>query len=398
MRFNKLFLLSIIMFLSSVQVFCQMIILSGPEKGSYNRFADDIVSVLGEKSGIKLLNRTTRGSAFNFKQLTDPAPGDKLALIQADYLNLMKAEDKINNTNKTGSLKVVLQLATEEIHIVGKKSSGLHKLQDLENKKVAIGSEDQGSLATGKLIRERSKVKWNSYYVGFDQMIKEIATGNLDAGLIVGSAPVEMLDIDPQIMVDGITMLELDDFNGWAKYYENDTIYRNDYKWLDKDIPTFGVRTLLIVNESKLTEAEKITVAAIKSGIIQNLELLKQKGHPKWREVIIPDETGIVAEMKTTHTKTPDPVSSDMKDVVTFRVQIFSRNYQQNEDQIVIDGKTYKTYVYFYLGAYRYTVGEFTSFSSAAEFQNICRKSGYEEAFVAAFKNNIRSVDPALLK
>jgi len=49
----------------------------------------------------------------------------------------MEAEDKLNNTSKTGSLQVVLQLATEEIHLVAKKSSGLNRLQDLNNKKVA---------------------------------------------------------------------------------------------------------------------------------------------------------------------------------------------------------------------------------------------------------------------
>ena len=297
MKFNKRFLLIMLIFISFGQVFCQMVILSGPEKGSYNRFVSDIVTVLGEKNGIKLINRTTGGSAYNFKELTDPSSADKIALIQSDYLNLMEAEDKLNNTNKTGSIKVVIQLATEEIHIVAKKSSGLIKLQDLDNKKVGIGNEDQGSFATGKIINEQSKVNWTPYYVEFDQLLKEVSAGHIDAGLIVGSAPVNMLDIDPQIMVDGMKLLELDDFNGWVKYYENDTIYRSDYKWLDKDIPTFSVRTLLIVNESKLTSADKQTVAAIKSGIIQNLDLLSKQGHPKWKKVIIPDEPGDVTEM-----------------------------------------------------------------------------------------------------
>ena len=264
---------------------------------------DDIVTVLGEKNGIRLINRPTGGSAYNFKVLADPGSADKIALIQSDYLNLMKAEDKLNNTNKTGSLKVVLQLAKEEIQIVAKKSSGLKKLQDLDKKKVAIGNEDQGSFATGKIIKDRSKVNWTSYYAGYDQMLKQLSAGSIDAGLIVGSAPVNILDIDPQVMTDGITMLELDDFNGWAKYYENDTVYRGEYKWLDKDIPTFSVRTLLIVNESKLTSAEKQTVAAIKSGIIQNLDLLRKQGHPKWKEVIIPDEPVIVTEKNTAQPK-----------------------------------------------------------------------------------------------
>ena len=98
-----------------------------------------------------------------------------------------------------------------------------------------------------------------------------------------------MFDIDPQVMVDGMILLELEDFNGWARYYENDTIYSDNYKWLDKNIPTFGVRTLLVVNESKLNSEEKETVSVIKSSIIQNIDQLKIQGHPKWSTVVIPE-------------------------------------------------------------------------------------------------------------
>lgn len=398
MKFTKRLLLVFIFVLLFGQAFCQMFILSGPEKGSYNRFTNDIVSVLGEKNGLSLKNRTTAGSAQNFREITEPMTADKIALIQSDYLDLMKAADKLNNTNKTGSLKVLLQLATEEIHIVAKKNSGLKGLRDLDNKKVAIGDEDQGSFATGKIIREKSKVNWTSYYVGFDQLLKQLSGNNMDAILVVGSAPVEMLDIDPKIMINEYTLLELDDLNGWAKNYEIDTIYKRDYKWLDKNTPTFAVRTLLVVNESRLTDEDKRTLAAVKAGIIENLDLLKKQGHPKWKSVIIPDESGSVAEKSTTLSGPPDPVSSDKKDVITYRVQIYSRNYKQKEDQITINGKTYKEYVYSHLGAYRYTIGEFTSLSSAAELQKACRESGYDEAFVAAFKNNVRSTDPGLFK
>jgi uncharacterized protein len=398
MNLGKRFLILTVIFLSFGQVFCQLTILSGPEKGTYNRFVSDIAAVLGEKNGIKIINRTTGGSAYNFKVLTNPSSDDKIALIQSDYLNLMVAKDKLNNTNKTGSLKVVMQLATEEIHIIAKKSSGLTRLQDLDKKKVGIGNEDQGSFATGKMIEERSKVNWYAYNVGFDELLKKLSAGYIDAGLIVGSAPLNMLDIDPQVMIGGISLLELDDFNGWAKYYENDTIYHGEYKWLEKDVPTFGVRTLLIVNESKLTSADKETVANIKSGIIQNLNLLIKQGHSKWKTVIIPDEPDLALEKNTVLSKTPDPVTAESKNAVTYRVQIYSRNYQRKEDQITINDKSYKTFVYSYLGAYRYTIGEFTTLSSAIEFQNICRKSGYPEAFVAAFKNNIRSTDPDLFK
>jgi hypothetical protein len=106
----------------------------------------------------------------------------------------------------------------------------------------------------------------------------------------------------------------------------------------------------------------------------------------------------IVTDKNTTQSKNPVQVNNGGKDAVTYRVQIYSRNYQKIDDQVIVDGKSYMTYVYSHLGAYRYTIGDFTSLSSAVELQNASRKSGYSEAFVAAFKNNVRSTDPELFK
>jgi TRAP-type uncharacterized transport system substrate-binding protein len=174
MNFRKGFLLIILFVFSVGQVFCQMIILSGPEKGSYSRFADDISALLGENN-ISLENQTSGGSASNFNLLTDPNTKYKIALIQSDYLNLKKAEDNINDTDKAGSLKIVMQLATEQIHLVAKISSGFTNLQDLDAKRVGIGNKEQGGFATGKIIKERSKVGWTAVYIGFDEMLKRLS-------------------------------------------------------------------------------------------------------------------------------------------------------------------------------------------------------------------------------
>jgi len=56
------------------------------------------------------------------------------------------------------------------------------------------------------------------------------------------------------------------------------------------------------------------------------------------------------------------------------------------------------TYEYLYNGGYRTCVGEYSTLTPAKELQNLCRKSGYPQAFVVAFKNNIRTTDPALFK
>jgi TRAP transporter TAXI family solute receptor len=384
----------VVFLLLAGNAFSQMTILSGPEKGSYYKFVDDMVNVLGERSGIKLLNRPTGGSGNNFREITNPMSASRIALIQSDYLSLMQAEDKLNNTNKTGSLRVVLELAREEIQFVTKKSSGLVKLQDLAGKKVAIGSEDQGSLATGRMIRERSGVEWNSYYADFELLLKQLTDGSIDAFLLVGSAPVSIIDINPQVMTAGGALLELDDFNGWARYYENDTIHKGTYKWLERDIPTFGVRTLLVVNDAKLTSDDKQKVEAIRTAVIQNLDVLRKQGHPKWKEVhtdgVATAPPAPAPAQETVVNARPADVTSAEQDEIVYKVQILSSNESQKYDEVTIDGQTYKTSVYYYQGAYRYTIGEFSSASEASGLQSKCKMSGYPQAFVAAFKNNQR--------
>ena len=83
---------------------------------------------------------------------------------------------------------------------------------------------------------------------------------------------------------------------------------------------------------------------------------------------------------------------------VIYRVQIASSTTSKGKYRITVNNKGYDTYEYFYLKAYRYTIGEYTTLASAVEFQNTLRNSGYPMAFVVVFKNNVRSLDPTLLK
>jgi len=83
---------------------------------------------------------------------------------------------------------------------------------------------------------------------------------------------------------------------------------------------------------------------------------------------------------------------------VIFRVQVLSSIKPQINKQIIINGKSYNTFEYYYLKEFRYTIGEFSTLSPAKAFQNTLRKSGYPQAFVVAFKNNVRSTDPSLFK
>ena len=104
------------------------------------------------------------------------------------------------------------------------------------------------------------------------------------------------------------------------------------------------------------------------------------------------------AGSKADPVKAVTPGTAQKKDIVVYRVQIRASTTPRGRYKITFKGKIYNTFEYFYSGGYRTCIGEFKTLSSAKDFQNTLRKSGYPNAFVVAFKNNIRSLDQALFK
>jgi hypothetical protein len=83
---------------------------------------------------------------------------------------------------------------------------------------------------------------------------------------------------------------------------------------------------------------------------------------------------------------------------VIFRVQILSSVSANTTPSVVIEGSPYETFEYFYKGAYRITVGKFENLQDANNFRLQCRRAGFNQAFVAAFRGEKRETDPSVFK
>ena len=99
-----------------------------------------------------------------------------------------------------------------------------------------------------------------------------------------------------------------------------------------------------------------------------------------------------------TETEVAKPATAEKKEAVIYKVQLLPDAKQRAAGEMVINSTSYKISEYIYLGAKRYTIGEYNSLSAATALQRICRQSGYPQSFVVAFKNNARSLDPNLFK
>ena len=118
------------------------------------------------------------------------------------------------------------------------------------------------------------------------------------------------------------------------------------------------------------------------------------------KEAAAPSQKTSVATAATAPSQKPTATSKaeEKKDVVVYKVQILANTRPVGSQNITVAGRTYKSFEYLYQGGYRTTIGEFSTMTEAVKLQNACRQNGYNQAFVVAFKNNIRSTDPALFK
>jgi len=275
--------------LSVTTLFGQMIILSGPSQGTYKALVDDIAEIMGNDSISPFVNVVTDGSGYNYRELIDPDSPVKIAVIQSDYLYYQEIMDAKDNTEKSGAIKVLLPLANEQIHIVTKKNSGLTKLADLKEEIVGCGTQEQGTYATAILIKDKSEVFWNTKILDFDRALKELYGDKIAAFFVVGTAPLKKLNINPQAMVEPLTLISPENINDWARYHKSDVIKATDYKWLDYDVPTYSVKNLLVVNEDKLTEEDKVEILKLVNGIKENQSSLQSTGHPAWKVIDLHD-------------------------------------------------------------------------------------------------------------
>jgi hypothetical protein len=149
--------------------------------------------------------------------------------------------------------------------------------------------------------------------------------------------------------------------------------------------------SLSVVSASPVKTETMVEAPPVKVAEVKQENRIEPKVEPKVEPRVEP-KTEPKVERK------PTPTAPVEKGSVVYRVQILANTKPVGSYDLTVAGKSYKTFEYLYAGGYRTTVGEFSTLNEAVNFQNTCRKSGYNQAFVVAFRDNIRTNDPELFK
>ena len=254
-------------------------IATGPSDGSYSQIAQDIKSVAG-KEGIDIQVVPTKGSIENINLLGTGKVD--LAIVQLDALRFVSDVVKQQKgLDLLDSIKVILNLYSEEIHVLSNQKD-IQSFYHLEGKRVSVGTDGGGTAVSAAVLMAVYDIKATVSFEPFDDAMKKMEQGNLDAVIFVGGAPVPFIGkLDSKVH-----FVRLPANPALEQIYLRTSLGKSQYSWAAADTETYAVAASVLGLEKKgetdATQMQSLVLAILNSG-----DYLRANGHPKWKSSII---------------------------------------------------------------------------------------------------------------
>jgi len=276
-------------------------IVTGPKTGTYYAFGRDIAQVAG-KAGIEVEVKPSQGSVDNIKRINS-SENAALGIVQSDVLGFLSRSKSPESIRMASNLRMIFPFYNEEVHVLARRS--IHSFADLQGKKVAIGEEGSGNMLTSiNLFSMMNITPGQSEKISPAQGVVAVLKGDVDAVVFVGGKPVRLFKNLEDLslpenrkyegMLDQVHFLPLDDPK-MLEEYKPAEITHDDYSFVEQKVPTIAVQAVMISydfsqsdNKSRCEKLGRLA-KAIRNAMPQ----LKEKGHPKWKEVNLDADSGI---------------------------------------------------------------------------------------------------------
>lgn len=240
-----------------------------PTGGAFCRF----VNMQKLKTNLSCSVESTTGSLYN------------LEAIHTRELDFAIAQgDTIYQDTKKRELRSIMAIYPEFLALIVRKDEGIHSLKDIQNKKINIDIPSSGTQATVKKFLHVKNINTN-YFTQFetshcpDLLIEKKIDGYFGmfghpTANIKSAASLTNIDIIP---LEG---KEIDKLIEQYPYYVKGCIEKDLYEGIKKNIPTLGVKAILITNSLE----DKESVYFLTKTILENFQTLK-KAHPTFAKL-----------------------------------------------------------------------------------------------------------------
>jgi len=231
----------------------------GDKAGVYNPTIQAICD-LGKASANSCEVVVGKGSLENLNAIL--AGKLDFAVVQSDIVYQAYTGTGLYKDNKQDNLRAVMAIYPELLALVVSANSDIKVLQDVRGKTISLGGEGSGSAATADRLLTEAGLTAADYSVKNllpAQAANALAAGEIGAYFyMVGHPAKNIQDAAKQ----GIRLLFLDGkpvYNMMEKYpyYTQGVIPANLYQGVTEDIPSVGVKAVLLTRED--TDAAKVT-------------------------------------------------------------------------------------------------------------------------------------------
>lgn len=256
---------------------------TGSQKGTYSTMLKELKD---QCSIPAITEQVTDGSMTNVDMLI----GNQVnaAFVQTDVL-FFRAR-----TENLGNVKTLLALHPEEVHIValaqprkeggvmgiGAKEVALNTVSDLAGRQVGAAG---GSYITAQVIRLQSEIPFQVVgMVSNDELLKSVASGKLDAAIIVGGSPLGVISaLDNRFKLLGVPEL----VQGKLKSVYSPA--KLTYSRMGAaGVPSISTDAVFVTREYKMPKMVS-ALAEFRRCAIRSIPEIKESlgTHPKWQAV-----------------------------------------------------------------------------------------------------------------
>lgn len=254
-------------------------IMTGGLQGTYYQFGLNLKELM-KNNGIDLSVFNSNGSVSNVYAVFQ-RPGTQLGIVQSDVLAFVaKVQTDPVLKNIAKKIRMVFPLYNEEIHLVGKKE--LLSFDDLQGKNVAIGKEGSGTYLTAKLLFKVSGIQpAKMISIGGADALNELKEGKVDGMFYVAGYPVKLFS-EQISKADNLHVVPIEN-DGVVDFYPESIIPASTYSWQPEPVNSVAVKAVLISYNFRNTQCKNVG----RFGVLlnDNLQWLKNNGHPKWNSV-----------------------------------------------------------------------------------------------------------------
>ncbi|MDM8546817.1 TAXI family TRAP transporter solute-binding subunit [Candidatus Venteria ishoeyi] len=277
----------------------ELTIVTGRESGSYYKIAKDLQKLLAPHH-IDLNVVPSIGSVENIVKVYE-FPSIQLGIAQLDSMSFQSLQALVRRMGVSGELQhilknmqVVLPLYQEEVHVLAQKN--IKSLQDLAGKTIAIGSRASGTHGTALNILHMFGVQPKKMIpLDAHRAIQAMSQGKLDALFYVSAAPAQLLqknvNTDSGLHLLAIDLTKVSD-SALKSVYKTKQLPANTYAWQKQAVTMLSVGSVLFTADT----GECSLVGQFAGLLYNNLKILQEKGHPKWKEVTFERDKLITSE------------------------------------------------------------------------------------------------------